>query len=165
MQKDAYNKAAFAVLPVSLNKHRVIHRLNLHGLNAGFVVVQEKRRKRGGQAFVQVKLLAHSQQVRAASHWQVTASRVRSIVRLKVTTRKMVCDSVNSEFVLQLETDVTLKNSLEELMKCMLRVWCTEGQALSKLGVLTSGKQFANNFKVGYIYSFAVYGEKFNSRH
>lgn len=29
-----------------------------------------------------------------------------------------------------------LKTSLEELLKSMLRVWCTEGQALTRLGVL-----------------------------
>lgn len=56
---------------------------------------------------------------------------------------KMVCNSAGaSEFPQKIETPCheepagTLKSSLEELLKSMLRVWVTERQALTRLGVL-----------------------------
>ncbi|KAH0546960.1 hypothetical protein KQX54_016439 [Cotesia glomerata] len=45
----------------------------------------------------------------------------------------MVCDAAGG-YPAELGEDVSLKSSLEELLKCMLRVWCREGQALTKLG-------------------------------
>lgn len=52
----------------------------------------------------------------------------------------MVCDSAGAECgppeMIGQAVAGTLKASLEELLKSMLRVWCTEGQALAKLGVL-----------------------------
>ena len=56
----------------------------------------------------------------------------------------MVCDSSGGECQTQIgdkppdrkdESVATLKDSLEQLLKCMLRLWCTEGLALAKLGV------------------------------
>lgn len=53
----------------------------------------------------------------------------------------MVCDSAHSsEYMEELEEDVSLKRALEDLLKCMLRVWCREGQALTRLGATTPGK-------------------------
>ncbi|KAL2715669.1 hypothetical protein V1478_015367 [Vespula squamosa] len=50
----------------------------------------------------------------------------------------MVCDSAHSsEYMEELEEDVSLKKALEDLLKCMLRVWCREGQALTRLGATT----------------------------
>lgn len=46
----------------------------------------------------------------------------------------MVCNCAASECSTELGEDVSLKKALEELLKCMLRVWCREGQALSRLG-------------------------------
>lgn len=51
----------------------------------------------------------------------------------------MVCDSAGSECATEMDKDVTLKQALEELLKCMLRVWCREGQALARFGVTTTG--------------------------
>lgn len=54
----------------------------------------------------------------------------------------MVCDSAGSEYPSDLVENISLKHSLEELMKCMLRVWCREGQALTKLGAPEPGKVY-----------------------
>lgn len=51
----------------------------------------------------------------------------------------MVCDSAGTNCPPELGDDVSLKSSLEELLKCMLRVWCREEQALTKLGVPIPG--------------------------
>lgn len=51
----------------------------------------------------------------------------------------MVCNSAGSECTSEVDKDVTLKQALEELLKCMLRVWCREGQALAKFGATTTG--------------------------
>lgn len=55
---------------------------------------------------------------------------------------KMVCDAAGG-YPTELGEDVSLKSSLEELLKCMLRVWCREGQALTKLGAPEPGKYLA----------------------
>ncbi|KAK1122090.1 hypothetical protein K0M31_009930 [Melipona bicolor] len=46
----------------------------------------------------------------------------------------MVCDCAASECSTEVGEDASLKRALEELLKCMLRVWCREGQALTRLG-------------------------------
>lgn len=51
----------------------------------------------------------------------------------------MVCNSASSECTPEVDKDVTLKQALEELLKCMLRVWCREGQALARFGTTTTG--------------------------
>lgn len=55
----------------------------------------------------------------------------------------MVCNSAGSECTGEMDKDVTLKRALEELLKCMLRVWCREGQALARYGVTTTGNALA----------------------
>lgn len=59
----------------------------------------------------------------------------------------MVCDSVGG-YVPEIGQDVSLKNALEELLKCMLRVWCRESQALKKLGVQTTGTKIFFDFSL-----------------
>ncbi len=59
----------------------------------------------------------------------------------------MVCNSAGSECTTEVDKDVTLKQALEELLKCMLRVWCREGQALAKFGVTTTGNGMKFIFK------------------
>lgn len=54
----------------------------------------------------------------------------------------MVCNSAGSECTTEVDKDVTLKQALEELLKCMLRVWCREGQALARFGATTTGNEF-----------------------
>lgn len=56
------------------------------------------------------------------------------------STREMVCDCAASECSTELGEDASLKRALEELLKCMLRVWCTEGRALTRLGADVHGK-------------------------
>lgn len=51
----------------------------------------------------------------------------------------MVCNSASSECAIKVDKDVTLKQALEELLKCMLRVWCRESQALARFGASTTG--------------------------
>lgn len=51
----------------------------------------------------------------------------------------MVCDSAGSELTTELTDEASLKKSLEELLKSMLRVWCVEDQAMGKLGIATTG--------------------------
>lgn len=53
---------------------------------------------------------------------------------------EMVCDCTASECSTEVGEDASLKRALEELLKCMLRVWCREGQALTRLGAETHGK-------------------------
>lgn len=53
----------------------------------------------------------------------------------------MVCNSAGSECTTEVDKDVTLKQALEELLKCMLRVWCREGQALARFGATTTGNK------------------------
>lgn len=53
---------------------------------------------------------------------------------------EMVCDCAPSECSTELGEDASLKRALEELLKCMLRVWCREGQALTRLGDVAHGK-------------------------
>lgn len=52
----------------------------------------------------------------------------------------MVCEFAGSECATEVGKDVTLKRALEELLKCMLRVWCREGQALARFGADEAGK-------------------------
>jgi len=53
----------------------------------------------------------------------------------------MVCNSAcSSECTAEVDEDATLKQALEELLKCMLRVWCREGQALARFGATSTGK-------------------------
>jgi len=52
----------------------------------------------------------------------------------------MVCNSAGSECTAEV-VDATLKQALEELLKCMLRVWCREGQALARFGATTTGNR------------------------
>lgn len=57
-----------------------------------------------------------------------------------VHVQKMVCDAAGSGCPSEIgEEDVSLRRALEDLLKCMLRVWCKEGQALTKLGAPTPG--------------------------
>lgn len=184
-----------AVLPDSLNKTRVIQRrLNilasaLQSEHASVMQYSLWSKNRGyekgkvhwlsrGKTVVE-KRTHDSQWVRAASHphslqpfWEsviFTFSPPRSQIGnswyRKVTSIKMVCDSASSEHSSELEQDASLKKSLEELIKCMLRVWCKEGQALTKLGIPTPGKyvnlrrslkmslfQDTENFNSAYIY-------------
>lgn len=58
----------------------------------------------------------------------------------------MVCNSAGSECTTQVDKDVTLKQALEELLKCMLRVWCREGQALARFGATTTGNGMELDF-------------------
>jgi len=53
----------------------------------------------------------------------------------------MVCNSAGSECTTEVDEDVTLKQALEELLKCMLRVWCRQGQALARFGVTSTGNE------------------------
>jgi len=58
-----------------------------------------------------------------------------------VDNETMVCDSAGSECTAEVDEDATLKQALEELLKCMLRVWCREGQALARFGATSTGKR------------------------
>lgn len=52
----------------------------------------------------------------------------------------MVCDSAGtSEYATEVGRHATLRQALEELLKCMLRVWCREGQALARFGGTAAG--------------------------
>lgn len=59
----------------------------------------------------------------------------------------MVCNSVGSECTAEVDKDVTLRQALEELLKCMLRVWCREGQALARFGATTTGNEIFTDKK------------------
>lgn len=71
---------------------------------------------------------------------------IRRLVRLVIPIRcnrneTMVCNFAGSECTAQLDKDATLKQALEELLKCMLRVWCREGQALARFGATATGNE------------------------
>ena len=77
------------------------------------------------------------------------------------STREMVCDCAASECS-ELGEDASLKRALEELLKCMLRVWCTEGQALTRLGadVHESDKRVVVKREAGGEFGFRIHGSK-----
>lgn len=60
----------------------------------------------------------------------------------------MVCNSASSECAIKVDKDVTLKQALEELLKCMLRVWCRESQALARFGASTTGNAPEKEVKI-----------------
>ncbi|OXU21856.1 hypothetical protein TSAR_014411 [Trichomalopsis sarcophagae] len=163
--------------------HRMVHRKSSGEMykriqTKCFAAALEKLFGCGSQWVRAARLSLHSACLLAAIVVAWSAGEVLVCARTKSSEYdgRMVCDSAGAECsppevgkpVVQMQREEddgagNLKASLEELLKSMLRVWCTEGQALTRLGVhkpSESDKRVVVRREAGGEFGFRIHGSK-----